>query len=432
MNSQKLSPTRGSPINPAETSFISQLTMKDIIFILALATKPLYLRSSGSLQVSDLLFVLLFGMLCFSRASAFQSPLVNKWLIVFSACLVYQICVNVIAYFQLQSKIPMDDSLLKSNLYYIFNFLVCLSVLQIHALKGYSYTLKLYLIGSALSVLVSLIGVAIQYRGKGRAIGFFNNPNQLGYFCIVISTGVTFFAKEIKPAFRIVLIALCVGMCLVSLSKASIVSCAVLLFAFFVNSRDRVGPAKLISVLLSIIVVAALIYIIMYADIGFLNSNPLIVSLRSRMAAITTENDSNLGTGRGYDRIKEIGFGVFTGVGEGAFNRFSVMRGKEAHSLYASFIVSYGIIGFTMLVWIINKALFSRKRYLRNLLCFSGVLGYCVTHNGVRSTILWAMLTLLLLRPKPAPAAEPDTPPDPEEPVEIPDGADVQPSRIRN
>ena len=221
--------------------------------------------------------------------------------------------------------------------------------MQLRSLKGFSYTLKLYLTGTILSVIIAMIGVVLQYRGTGRATGFFNNPNQLGYFCIICLSVVTFFAKEIKPPVRLFVVVICLGMTMLSLSKASIVSSTILLFAYFVNSRDRVGPSKLFSVLLSIIVVAAVVYIIMYADWEYLNSKPFIVTLRKRLGAITTENDSDLGTGRGYDRIREIGSWIVTGVGEGSYFRFTAMRGKEVHSLYASFLVSYGIIGFLMM-----------------------------------------------------------------------------------
>lgn len=410
MYSQKLEPKNSVQNHQTKASFFAQMTMREFLFVLALATKPLYLRSSGSVQVSDLLFVLLFGLLIFRGGPVFQTPLEKKWLVWFTICLLYQFVVNLLNFFseQTQSTRVLDMSLLKNNLYYIFNFLVCITVMQLRSLKGFSYTLRLYLTGTILSVIIAMIGVVLQYRGTGRAIGFFNNPNQLGYFCIICMSVVTFFAKDIKPPVRLFVVVICLGMTMLSLSKASIVSSTILLFAYFVNSRDRVGPSKLLSVLLSIIVVAAVVYIIMYADWEYLNSKPFIVTLRKRLGAITTENDSDLGTGRGYDRIREIGSWIITGVGEGSYFRFTAMRGKEVHSLYASFLVSYGIIGVLMMAWIITTALFTKKRYARSLLCFSGILAYCVTHNGVRSTVLWALLAMLLIRP--TEEAEPEAP----------------------
>lgn len=400
MQSQKLEQTSISQFNQPKQSFIGQMTVKDILFILALATKPLYLRASGSIQISEVLFVMLFGLLVFSGAPLFQSRHEAMWIAWFTICLIYQLLINTYWYFQLQETSISDFSLLKSCLYYVFNFLVCLSILQLRSLKGYEYTLKLFLLGTFLSVFVSVVGVALQYRGSGRATGFFNNPNQLGYFCIVAMTVVTFFSKKIKPSMRLVIIVLCLGMSMISLSKASIVASAILMFVYFINSRDRMGSAKLVSILLSILVVSIAIYIIMYADWDFLNNSKIISDIRVRLGGIVSENDSNLGTGRGYDRVKEIGNLIVIGVGEGAYIRFVSMRAREVHSLYAGFLVSYGIIGLSMLLWIVGKALFSQKRYLRNLLSFSGIIAYCITHNGIRSTLLWALLAMLLIRPR--------------------------------
>lgn len=411
---QRIPPKAALPEQQADHSILAEirkLSLVDILFILALATKPLYLRKSGSIQISDLLFALTFGLLVLNGRPLYNSEREKRWISVFFTCLIYQVLINAITFFRIQNEYRAELSLFKNNLFYIFNFIVCLTVLQIKAYQGYAHVLKIYLIGTVLSVFVVVVGVLIQYDGSGRATGTFNNPNQLGYFCIVAMTAVTFFCKSMKPTIRTLMIVLCVVLSVFSLSKASIVSSAILLFAYFVNSRDRVGAKKMLSVLLAIVVVAALVYIIMFADIEFLNEQEIIVSLRRRLGAITTENDSALGSGRGYDRLKEIGAWIFVGVGEGANYRFTVMTNMEVHSLYASFLVSYGFVGFFLLMWLVCTALYTNPQYLRRTLCFSGVLLYCITHNGVRSTVLWAMIAMLLIEPIPKPMTriEPET-----------------------
>ena len=57
-----------------------------------------------------------------------------------------------------------------------------------------------------------------------------------------------------------------------------------------------------------------------------------------------TENDTALGTGRGYNRIFEMDHFVF-GMGEGGYDRFSSLNGMEAHSSYVTLFVSYGVVG---------------------------------------------------------------------------------------
>ncbi len=393
-------PQRTSESDGPIKAFLRQMTLADFLFILAIATKPLYLRKSGSLQVSDILFVLVFALQVFRRPAITQTRRENSWLSVFMICLLYQFCVNAFWSLRLQEQL-LDNStaLLKNNLFYVFNFIVCITILQLRSIRGFSYTLKLYLVGTAASVAIALIGVLANPGSGIRTSGSFNNPNQLGYFCIISLTVVTFFAKEIKPSIRLILVAAAVTLSIFSMSKASIVASAILLFAYFLNSRDRVGPAKLFSVLAAIIAVAALIYILMYANWKFLLRESVIINLRKRLGALTTENDSGLGLGRGYDRIREIGFWNLVGVGEGAYSRFEVMTNKEVHSLFASFIVSYGFVGLFLLGWLTFIPLFKNKRYFRSLLCFAGILAYCVTHNGVRNTLFWALLAMLMIRP---------------------------------
>lgn len=388
------------PENLTTSAFLKKLTFRDVVFIVALATKPLYFFRSGTLQLSDMLFALLFLMVVFSGRPLFNDQKTTRWIACFFICLIYQFAVNAFWYYNVQTTLRADTSFLKSTLYYVFNFLVCISIFQLASLRGFSYTLRLYLIGTALSLFVAAIGVLLQYEGRGRATGTFNNPNQLGYFSIVILTAVTYFAKNIRPSIRILLVMLCITLSIMSLSKASILATSVLLFAYFINSRDRIGAGKLVSVMLSIIAVGVLIYILMYADWESLNEQQLIISLRKRLGSITTENDSALGASRGYDRMKEIGGWIVTGVGEGANYRFLTMPGKEVHSLYASVIVSYGMIGFFTMTWLVGSAITNNRSVIRSLLCFSGVLAYCVTHNGVRSTLLWALIAMLLITPE--------------------------------
>ena len=383
------------------SSTLKQMNLSDYLFVLALATKPLYLRSSGSVQLSDILFVLVFCLQLFNKPAITQTERENKWISAFLICVIYQFCINAFWTFRIQDQLLEDSyALLKSTLFYAFNFIVCITIFQLRSLRGYSYALKLYLIGTVLSIVIALVGLLTKSNSKIRATGTFNNPNQLGYFAIISLTAIVFFAKDINPTIRMVLVVFCICMSTVSMSKASIVASAILLFAYFLNSRDRVGVAKVFSIFAAILAVAVLIYTLMYADWEFLSTKPFILSLRKRMGAITTENDSDLGLGRGYERVREIGFWNICGVGEGAYNRFEILKGKEVHSLFASFIVSYGYIGLLLLAWITFTPIFTNKRYLRGLLCFSGVMAYCVTHNGVRSTLLWALLAMLMIRPE--------------------------------
>ena len=147
-----------------------------------------------------------------------------------------------------------------------------------------------------------------------------------------------------------------------------------------------------------IIIVSVVIYLVMYSESESLQQNYYVSKVRSQIFNMANENDSDLGTGRGYDRIREIGVFVVTGVGQGGYKRFTSISGKELHSTFASLIVNYGLIGLTGYAVLFSKAALSHKRWVFNLLAMSGILLYSITHNGIRSSILWTLLSMMLLR----------------------------------
>lgn len=375
------------------------LSLREFLFVLALATKPFYLGQSGTLQLSDFLYVALFGLCSLDGVYSFPSNKEKKWTILFALIIFYQFFINLLWYTITSNIGQSDERFLKFNLYYIFNFIVCLTIFQLFRIIGYKRLLKLYLIGTSLSVAVCYIGIILNYQGNGREKGFFNNPNQLGYFALIIMTIFVVYCKNIKKTYRFVSIFLCLILNIISLSKASIIGAAVLLIVYVIISNDERGTKSSITIIFMIALVTIGIYLVLYSDNELFTNVYHIRAMRRRLFMMQSENDSNLGTGRGYDRLKEIGLLILTGVGEGAFTRFKAASGKELHSMYASTIVSYGLIGFAGYVSLFKSALFSNNKRIFSILAFSGVLLYCITHNGVRNTLLWSLIAMMLLRP---------------------------------
>ena len=124
------------------------------------------------------------------------------------------------------------------------------------------------------------------------------------------------------------------------------------------------------------------------------NINIYISSTVNRIIAKADES-SNLGDSRGYNRIVEIGNDVFFGYGEGAFYRFTTMKGNETHSSYATIIVSYGIFGSILYLIFFYKI---NNEKISNIysffLIFSGILFYWISHNGLRNSLFWILIML--------------------------------------
>ena len=370
-----------------------KLSLAEFTFMLALMTKPLYIWKSGSIQISDMLFILTTILIIYRKkgkiAYDYKSGI---FLRTHFLIIIYQFSINILGPI-LWNPLGQYTPLLKVNLYYVFNFLVVYCVFSLIRINGYSRTVTVYITGTALSIALSLFGV-FSGATRGRISGFFNNPNQLGYFCIIVMTAIIIYKKRLPMLIRIVCIIVCTYMSILSLSKAALVAMAVIFFLYFNEYESRFELKKIVVSLFGIGLAFLAVYILLFSDILPPSQFRYVYTMRDRMTNMMLEEDSSLGAGRGYSRIFEIGGFLLCGVGEGLYDRFASLSGFEIHSTYASILVSYGIIGAVMYISLFKKALFSRKYGLRYVIIFAGIALYSITHNGIRSTLLWGLLAM--------------------------------------
>ena len=360
------------------------------------ALKPLYLSGGGALQIADLLLVLTIGMYIIKKKGVFSEvPENGRIIYLFFAVIMYQIMVNII-----WSGITGDMSMNFKSLYYVFNFMAFSFCISLSEKCELNYIKKKIAIGCFFSVFVVTIGILFFDKGEQRATGFFDNPNQLGYFAVITITVCTLCKEQLKKYQKILIVAFSVWATIISLSKAAIIS----LFGFAIinilfstdNSKNKV-PLFRIGL---IIALAFFIYLLFFANYNFLGSISIIQTMRHRIFNMMNESDSNLGNGRGYARIFEIGINIFWGAGEGAYDRFVAKHGGEVHSTFVSLLTCYGVIGFIGYINIFFRCLCNRVNFKRNIVLMSGLFLYAITHNGIRNTLLWIILAILYLENK--------------------------------
>lgn len=194
---------------------------------------------------------------------------------------------------------------------------------------------------------------------------------------------------------KVIILFLSILACILSGSKAAIISMGILLF-IIVTSREKKSIYSYLMLFTLIIGLCVMVWLFLYGNISIITDNTRLLFIRNRIIGMNTENDSSLGTGRGYDRIYEMGNNLLWGIGEGAYNRFITMRGKEIHSTYATLFVSYGVIGFLSYALVFKLCLGKKRIFIKNLLYISGVALYAITHNGLRNTLLWILLAIIL------------------------------------
>ena len=362
-----------------------------IIISIYIALKPLYLWSSGSLQVSDIFMLLGLGYVIVAKSGklSLNRPS-SKLMMLFFVTVLYQAAVNGIW----SSIIGVNIS--KSTLYYLFNMLAVLLTLLVLQDCKRQKAAKYILWGCFVSLLITSIGLLLGMGGV-RRLGFFNNPNQLGYYAILILSMFLFYYESANAFLKLSIFFMSVWAILASGSKAAMVGAGFVVSSYVVFGKGRVGHSfnKMHIKIAFLAMIAIFVYILFFSESSFVLSNRTLFFVRRRMLSMTTESDSSLGESRGYNRIFELGANFLWGMGEGFYSRFTTMSGLEAHSSYVTLIVSYGLFGFFRYVLLFWRFISYRPFLRNNLIIMSGIMLYGITHNGLRNTLLWILLAIM-------------------------------------
>ncbi len=379
-------------INPRSNAGIRELG-EGLIITIYMTLKPFYLFSSGLPQISDMFLILSTVVLLLKERGRLRIPnRYSLWLMIFIATLVFQFFVQAVWWTKTQ-----DNRMMLYVAYYVFNFIASILCIYIGSRIG-TEKLKLSLCkGCFFSIIVAAIGIITQSRYHGiRSVGFFNNPNQLGYYALLVMTIIAFFPKTLPKWQNAIILAVAIWANIVSLSKASIVGLAGLAICYAIWGSKNKTLRRIILQVTILAVVFGAAYWLLFSNSRIVTNNDTLSFLRRRILRITVENDSSLGEGRGYDRVWELGYHFLWGKGEGAYDRFKVMPGYEVHSTFVNTLVSYGLVGFIAYIYLMFKPMLRRGETVRNLACFSGVLLYFFTHNGLRNTLFWILTAVVL------------------------------------
>ena len=363
--------------------------LKSIIIFLAL--KPLYLFESGGLQLCDMfLAITIIYSLVKSRGKISLTG--NRTPRLIMLMVLYQLIVNL-SWFAFYH----DSRFLSSSLFYIYNAVAFFYFLDCGRRGGLEPFKQSCAYGVLISSLVTVVGLFINQGTHAREMGFFNNPNQLGLHGVLMLSVLYFVRDNISKVGGYIVVLLSLVIIFASASKAALLAVVFLLLVYVLYAdRTSTRYSKMRKVFL-IVVFGVGVYALFYSNWRFISNNLTIMYMRRRIFAMSSESDSNLALGRGYARIGELGSHFLWGLGEGAYNRFSVLPNHEVHSSFANIVCSYGVIGAIGYLCIWVNLFKDNKRTLFNILGFSGVILYSITHNSIRNTLVWLLLALLLL-----------------------------------
>ncbi len=346
------------------------------LLVIYIILSPFYFFESGYPQLADIFIVILFISIpfCTNRVK-------NKEALQFGFIFIfYVVLIQGLLVIYLQ-----DIMLTFIMMFWIYNFALFYSVQAVYfnAKQYMIQTLKRSVeISAVLQVLLYIITAWPNYE-VGRQTIFFNNPNQLGYYALVMASIYDLILSR-YPFKRKVLSYLTFGcltfLVILSLSKAAIVS-----FAFLISLKFYDKPK---NVLLTFLVLLALFFA--FSKTGYYES------LKWRIELIGHDSDDNYKS-RGYDRIISNPEYLIFGAGEGGMKRFDTEFKGEIHSTFGTVLFSYGFIGFLLfMIFIYNIYRYSD---IRSFVYLIPVAMYGVTHNGLRFSPVWILLSLVLAVP---------------------------------
>jgi hypothetical protein len=290
-----------------------------------------------------------------------------------------------------------DASLLKNTLYYTYDALLLLTALALHGRFGDRFLrTTVYAVAASVFLQLLLSPFAPEPYSSRQPL-FFNDENQLGYFCVLAATLFALGSRRFRlsPAFRLAFYGATGYLTLISQCRGALLGMATLAVV------SQVGrPARLLLVLVGLAAVGLILTV-----------DPGVVGKSGERLIAGGEYDS-LAT-RGYDRLVNYPEYLFLGAGEGAYERFhSALYGSEIHSTLGSLLFCYGIIGAGCFL----AGVFVLCRHdPRAALYLLPALVHGTGHQGLRFAFFWVMLGFLActaLEPVKESLPAPSQPPD--------------------
>lgn len=359
---------------------IDAMSIYGIGLIIYFATASIYVFPSGLPQPGDYLIAAASGFLLLTSFAIGRS---YKAVVFFSFLFVlYAFCISAI-----WAALVSDPDMLRIPAYYLFNFVVFLSVI-VAASRAPDRTFNIlkYAAMAGVASLIVQLAVSFNFSLRRQSLGF-NNPNQLAYFSLCLCGILLLLRHSGKFSFYMFagLYAACSLVLLMSFSATGTVawlfSLGIILF-----SQSKRSKWTFVGTALLLLVSGWVIYFSVTQDTYFSES------LTYRIGRLDAKTQ-DISAQRGYDRIVEFAQYTFFGAGEAGRWRFGKFGDKELHSTVGTLIFSYGIVGTT----IFGAFLLSTVR--RASLFHWSVLGipflYVLTHQGLRATMFWIFLATL-------------------------------------
>lgn len=338
-----------------------RLNISHWLFLLFWLLKPFYLWESGSMQVSDFIFLMSFGAwLVINRGNIF----IEKNNLYFILFITITLVINTTYFLTLK-----DLSYLVSTLYYVYNFLVILIFSDFKHNKAF---LKALLGASIFNLFVQLLiyilGLGEYMWGEYRFMGSFNDPNQFSFsvftsFLIIYMLSQYFRSQGSRSLFIVVLGAFLLAFYFVVQGSSTGMLLGFVMFVLamvvaIINLNKTPGFIFLKFMGILILIGLFIFVAVMGVSSPDIDASPesnsfLFYRLTQKLDILGNDGFQALLKDRGIDKLVNYPQYLIYGVGEGSFMQRFPESPYEVHSTFPGILFSYGIIPLIVLcIWI--------------------------------------------------------------------------------
>lgn len=376
-----------------------QLDLPTLSLVAYFLTSMIYVLPPGMPQPADwLLIVAIAASVAGSRASLPKEPVLYLTILLFVGWIVL---VNAVWFLMIG-----DAIFLRKSAFYLYNALVLVFVVSV-GFRDVDRLMKVVWLSALVALFIQAAYLGFLWVGhRLRATGTFNNPNQMGYWALLMMTCMV-VAKGRARLALVDLLGLGAGLYTVALSLSKAASlAAMLLLALIALTRRRWSGVAMLLVPAAL-VLALTVELAVGGLMERVQELKPVAALTKRLEGIGQQQDDSL-SHRGYARLFENPHYLAFGAGEGVFERLNPERRvQEFHSSVGNILMSYGVIGLTLfsvlLAFVVSRASWTIQVFLLPILL------YGVTHMGLRESLFWVFLGLVYAQARYGHAGRPST-----------------------
>lgn len=384
----------------SEKSLIAGISrLSFVLSLISLALSPFYFWESGVPQPSHIVLGTAIVVQFLTSKLIWE-----QWWIWAGLFVVYALVVDLIVYI-----LYADIYTLLSPFYYAFNFLVWIHIINIGLKTGVGRFLRAVELVLWVSLFLQLILVFSELGrmyGGNRAMGTFNDPNQMANWLIWTAIILGIIAKTLNGSWAYGIIAWAAASLatLRTASRSGSLGFLVmaLIYVYIIGSKGSAfitGRAgfRLKAVLATLLIFVFFLMVLMATGQDLIR---VLISVFEDIFSILIERlhiDLNfLVEERGYDRLWKFPEYLLLGAGEGANQRWAKRTWflGEIHSTLATVMFCYGIPGFVFLFTFFYNAWLRLGNTWRKLFLLAPLI-YGMGIYNLRNFFFWFGLAVL-------------------------------------